>query len=54
MREEGIFLCVFLHLSFFFVLQAGFEDGEKQSSSRSDFRRQSTRVSDGAGSSSRR
>lgn len=39
------------HFSF---LQGGVEDGEKESSSKSDFRRQSTRASDGAGSSSRR
>ncbi|KOC61317.1 Inactivation-no-after-potential D protein, partial [Habropoda laboriosa] len=36
------------------VTQGGLEDGDRQSSSRSDFRRQSTRASDGAGSSVRR
>lgn len=36
------------------VTQGGIEDGEKQSSSRSDFRRQSTRASDGAGPTTRR
>uniref|UniRef100_V9IL98 Multiple PDZ domain protein n=3 Tax=Apis cerana TaxID=7461 RepID=V9IL98_APICE len=36
------------------VIQGGIEDGERQSSSRSDFKRQSTKASDGAGSSTRR
>ena len=42
------FVDLFVHL------QGSIEDGEKQSSSRSDFRRQSTRASDGAGPTTRR
>lgn len=42
------------HVYLFLLAQGGFGDEEKQSSSRSDFKRQSTRSSDGAGTSARR
>lgn len=51
--EEGMYFSSW-QFAFLFVLQAGIEDGERQSSSRSDFKRQSTKASDGAGSSTRR